>query len=111
MTTRRSRHAPVRLARTDSTRRPDMNRTGFGKRWLACAALLAGGCGALPEFIVDAAWLSAKEAVQEAVGDAVDGAIDDTIGVLPDFDDLELPFGEQGEDEENSDAFEDDGAD
>ncbi len=87
-----------------------MNRTGFGKRLLACAALLGGGCGAVPDFIVDAAWLSGKEAVQEAVGDAVDGAIDDTIGELPDFDDLEFPFGEQGEDQENGDAFEDDDA-
>ena len=88
-----------------------MNRTGFGKRWLACAALLVGGCGAVPDFIVDAAWSSGKEAIQGAVGDAVDGAIDDTIGEWPGLDDWAFPFGEQGEDQENGDAFEDDDAD
>lgn len=85
-----------------------MKRLGIGKRWLPCAALLGGGCGAIPDIIVDAAWLSAKVALQEAVGDAVDGAIDDTVGELLDFDDFGFPFVEQSEDE---DGFEDDGED
>ena len=88
-----------------------MKRIGFGKRWLACAALLGGGCGAIPDIVADAVLLAAKEALQEAVGDAVDGVIDDTVGDLLDFDDVEFPFAEQSEDEENGDALEDEGED
>lgn len=88
-----------------------MKRIVLGKRWLACVALLGGGCGAIPDIVVDAAWLSAKEALQEAVGDAVDDVIDDTVGELLDFDDFEFPFAEQSEDEEDDDALDDDGED
>ena len=84
-----------------------MKRIGIGKRWLACVALLGGGCGAIPDIIVDAAWLSAKEALQEAVGDAVDDVIDGTVGELLDLDARELPFDDQSQEEE---AFDDDAA-
>ncbi|UCC31472.1 MAG: hypothetical protein JSU86_04190 [Phycisphaerales bacterium] len=89
-----------------------MNRIGFGKSWLACAALLAGGCGAIPDIIADAARSSAKEALQEAVEDVVDDVIDNTVGELLDFGDFEFPFVEQSEDEvQDGDAFEDEDED
>ena len=88
-----------------------MNRIDFDKRWLACAVLLAGGCGVIPDIIVDAALSSAKEALQKAVGDAVENIIDDTVSEMLDLDDFESPFEEQSEHEEDGDAFEDDGED
>ena len=86
-----------------------MNRLGIGRRWLACAALLGGGCGAIPDIIVDAARSSAKEALQEAVGDAVGGIVDDTVAELLGFDEFEFPFVEQIADEEDGDALLEDG--
>ncbi len=88
-----------------------MNRKGFGIRWLASAALLAGGCGAVPDIIVDAALSSAKEALQEAVGDAVEDIVHDAVGEMLDLDDFEFLFEGQSEDEEDGYAFEDDGED
>ncbi len=88
-----------------------MNRIGLGKSWLACAALLGGGCGAFPDIIVDAARSSAKEALQEAVGDTVDEVIDDLVGELLGLGDFEFPFLERSEDEEDGDAFEADSED
>lgn len=81
-----------------------MKRLDCGKTWLACAALLSGGCGAFPNFIVDAARSSAKEALEEAVGDAVDGVIDDSIGALLDSDGFEFPFVEGSEHVDDRDA-------
>ena len=86
-----------------------MNRIGVSKRWLACAAMLGGGCGAIPDIVVDAARSSAKEALEEAVGDVVDDVIDDTVGELLDFTGFEFPFDEQSEAEEDGDEFEDEG--
>ena len=86
-----------------------MIRIAFGKRWLACAGLLCGGCGAIPDIIIDEARLAAKEAIQEAVRDAVDDVIEGTVGELLNFDDLEFPFSEQSEDEEDGPSVEDDG--
>ena len=57
----------------------------FGRKWVSCSVLLVGGCGAIPEFIVDAAWSSAKETIEQSVHDKV--------GDLLDFDNLLLPFG------------------
>ena len=50
-----------------------------------CSVLLIGGCGAIPEFIVDAAWASAKETIEQSVADKV--------GDLLDFDNPLFPFG------------------
>ena len=86
-----------------------MTRLGFGKKWFACTALLAGGCGAIPDLIVDAALSSAREALQDAVADAVEGIVDDAVDDLLDLDDFEFLFEEQSEDEEDVNAFEDDG--
>ena len=86
-----------------------MNRISVSKRWLACAAMLGGGCGAIPDIVVDAARSSAKEAVEEAVGDFVEDAIDDTVGELLDFPGFEFPFNEQSEAGEDGDEFEDEG--
>ena len=54
-----------------------MNRKGLGKRWLAGVVLVAGGCGAIPEFLVDAGREAAKEAIEEAVGQVVNGVVND----------------------------------
>ncbi len=86
-----------------------MNRLGIGRIWLASAALLGGGCGAIPDIIIDAARSSAREALEEAVGDAVGGIVDDTVAELLGFDDFEFPIVQQGEDEENGDALVEDG--
>ncbi len=56
-----------------------------GWKWVSCSVLLVGGCGAIPEFIVDAARSSAKETIEQSVHDKV--------GDLLDFDNPLLPFG------------------
>lgn len=56
-----------------------------GWKWVSCSVLLVGGCGAIPEFIVDAAWASAKETIEQTVHDKV--------GDLLDFDNPLFPFG------------------
>ena len=56
-----------------------------GWKSVLCFVLLIGGCGAVPEFIVDAAWASAKETIEQSVHDKV--------GDLLDFDNPWLPFG------------------
>ena len=54
-------------------------------KWASCAALLVGGCGAIPDFVVDAARSSAKETIEQSVHD--------TVADLLDFGNLLLPFG------------------
>ena len=56
-----------------------------GWKWASCSVLLVGGCGAIPEFMVDAARASAKEAIEQSVHDLVGESLD--------FDNLFLPFG------------------
>ncbi len=56
-----------------------------GWKWVSCSVLLVGGCGTIPEFIVDAAWSSAKETIEQSVHDKV--------GDLLDFDNPLLTFG------------------
>ncbi len=66
-----------------------MFRMGYGKRLLVSAALTAGGCGAIPDIIMDAGREAAKEAIEksieDAVGEAVEGAFN---GVADDLWDL-----------------------
>ena len=54
-------------------------------KWASCAALLVGGCGAVPDFVVDAARSSAKETIEQSVHDKV--------ADLLDFGNVLLPFG------------------
>ena len=75
--------------------------TMFRGRWIACAALLAGGCGAIPDIIVDTIKSSAKKAVQEAVEDVIDDAIGGTVEQLLDFSDFEFPSVSESEDEQD----------
>ena len=70
-------------------------------RWVACAALMAGVCGAIPDIIVDEAKSSAKEALQEAVENVIDEVIEETVDGLFDHADFEFPSIHQSEDEEN----------
>lgn len=88
-----------------------MNGTVCYRRLLACAALLAGGCGAIPDIIVEAARSSAKKAIQEAVEDVIDDVIDDTADELFDYVDVESLFIPGSEEEEEGDVFEEAGKD
>ncbi len=76
-----------------------MNRIGLGKRWLAGVVLVAGGCGAIPEFLVDAGREAAKEAIEEAVGQVVNGVVND----LWDSNDLAHLLEADGEGERDDD--------
>lgn len=56
--------------------------------YLFCVSLLAvGGCGALPEFVVESARSAAQAAIEDAVADWVDDAFDRALNeageVLP----------------------------
>jgi len=66
---------------------------------------MAGGCGAVPDIIVDAARSSAKEALQEAVESVIDEVIDDTFDELIDHTDFEFPSIDERENEDNGDAL------
>ena len=81
-----------------------MNKTVFPGRWFSCAALLAGGCGAIPDILVDATRSSAKEALQETVEGIVNEIVEDTVDELLDHADFELPSSHESEDEQNGDA-------
>ena len=83
----------------------------FRISWLACAVLLAGGCGEIPDIIVEGARASAKEALQEAVGDVIDDIIEDTVDELLDYADFESQFLHEGGDETEGDVFEEAGED
>lgn len=82
-----------------------MNGTVLRGGWVVCGALLAGGCGAIPDIIVDAAKSSAKEALQEAVESVIDDVIDDTFDELIDQTDFEFPSIDERENEDNGDAL------
>lgn len=67
-----------------------MKRIGLSMRWIACGALAVGGCGAFPDFLVDAGRDAAKEALEKSVEEAVEeiltgvvADIRDSIDVLP----------------------------
>ena len=68
-----------------------MNGTVIRGRWFACAALLAGGCGTVPDVIVDTAKSSAKEALRKAVDGVIDSVFEDTLDDLLGLADFELP--------------------
>ena len=88
-----------------------MNGTVFRGRWVICAALLAGGCGVIPDIVVDEAKSSAKEALQEAVEDVIDDAIEIMIAELLDYVDLEFPSNRESEGEAGGDVFDEEGED
>ena len=62
-----------------------MNRTGLGKIWLTCVVLAVGGCGVVPEFLVDAGRDAAKDALEKSVEEGVEEVV---IGVVDDLWDL-----------------------
>lgn len=98
----------------------------FGRKWVSCSVLLVGGCGAIPEFIVDAARSSAKETIEQSVHDKVGDLLDfdnllllfggefDVVDLL-DLEDALLPFDDVGDTEDETDGeeteFEEDGQD
>ncbi len=97
-----------------------------GWKWVSCSVLLIGGCGAIPEFIVDAAWASAKETIEQSVHDKVADLLDFENPLFPfggeldvndllDAEDTLPPLDEVGSNEDELDGeepeFEDDGQD
>ncbi len=79
-----------------------MNRLGFGKRWLAGAVLLVGGCGAVPDFLVDAGRDAAKKALEESARQAVEQVVNGFVDDLWDSNDVFGPLA--ADDEDVSDA-------
>jgi hypothetical protein len=77
--------------------------------WLAYAGLLAGGCGSIPDVIVDSARSSAQENFQQAIENVINDVIEETIAELFDLADFEVPFAGGSADEEGGDAFEAEG--
>ncbi len=79
-----------------------MNRIGFGKRWLAGVVLVVGGCGAIPDFLVDAGRDAAKEALEKSAKEAVEQVVNGFVEDLWDSDDVLGPL--EVDDEGGSDA-------
>ena len=88
-----------------------MNGTMYRGRWFACAVLLAGGCGTVPDIIVDTARSSAKEALREAVDGVIDSVFEDTLDELIRFTGLELPSIPKSERYQDGVALEETGED
>ena len=61
-----------------------MNRMRFGIGMLTGVVFVVGGCGAVPEFVVDAGREAAKEAIENAVEDAVGAAVGGVVGGVAD---------------------------
>ncbi len=80
-----------------------MNRIGLGKRWLAGVVLVAGGCGAIPEFLVDAGREAAKEALEKSVEEAVGQVVNGVVNDLWDSNDLARLLEADGEGERDDD--------
>ena len=57
-----------------------MNRIGFGKRWLVCVVFVTGGCGTMPDFLLDAGRDAVQETLEQAVKNAVEKALEQVIG-------------------------------
>ena len=94
-----------------------MQKKMSGWIWVSCSVLLVGGCGTIPEFIVDAAWSSGKETLAQSVHDGVADLLDFDNPLLPfggefdvndllDSEDALPPFDEVGDDEEEPDGEE-----
>jgi hypothetical protein len=66
-----------------------MNGRTLGNRLLVCFVLLAGGCGTVPDVIVD----TAREAAKEAIEREIEEALNDLAEELLDLDGLSLPLG------------------
>ena len=82
-----------------------MTATKLGKRWLACFVLLAGGCGAIPDFMVDAGRDAAKDVLEEAVEEAARGVVQGLVDELEDLSDLSLPLEVDGDSERDADEL------
>ena len=83
-----------------------MKRMTLNRGGLVWVALLAGGCGAMPDLLVETMKSSAKEALQGAVEDVVDEVIDDAVGQLLDYADLEAALVDETGDAEDGDTLE-----
>jgi hypothetical protein len=67
-----------------------MNRRNPAKHLFLTLFLVAGGCGAVPDLVVESARSAAKEAVESAVADIVDDAFQRVLDAGDDL--LPLPL-------------------
>ncbi len=74
-----------------------MNRIGLGKRWLTCVVLAVGGCGAFPDFLVDAGRDAAREALEKSVEEAVEEVVNGILNDLWDLSDAAQALEAEGE--------------
>ena len=74
-----------------------MNRIGLGKRWFACVVLAVGGCGAFPDFLLDAGRDAAREALEKSVEAAVEEVVNGVVEDLWDFSDASQALEAEGE--------------
>ena len=79
-----------------------MDLVGFGKRLLASVGLVAGGCGTLPEFFVDAGRDAAKETLRKSVEETVERAVNGVVEELWDLSGVSPP--PEADDEGKRDA-------
>ena len=79
-----------------------MNRMGSGKKWFACVVLVVGGCGAFPDFLVDAGRDAAKEALEKSVKEAVEQVGNGVVDDLWNSNDVSRPL--EADDEGGRDA-------
>ncbi len=59
-----------------------MNRIGFGKRWIVCVVLVAGGCGAFPDSFVDTGRDALKKTLEKVVEEAVEQVVNEVVDDL-----------------------------
>lgn len=81
-----------------------MNQLAFGKRWLVCIVLLAGGCGTLPDFLVEAGRDAAKEALEKSVEEAVEEAVNGIVDIPGILSDVPHPLEADSEGERDADG-------
>lgn len=85
-----------------------MKRRGLNTIFLVGCAGAAGGCGAIPDFLVEAARTSAEEALRETVDGVIDTVFEESLSGLLDFSGLEpefIPEEDGGSDEGPEETF------
>lgn len=82
-----------------------MKKTGRQGAWLFCGVLLMGGCGAIPEFLAEAARASAEEALRGTIEGVVGTVIDESVSGLLEATGLDAEF-MQDDEEVDEDALE-----
>ena len=79
-----------------------MNRIGFDKRWLACVVLVVGGCGAVPDFLLEAGRDAAKETLEKSIEEAIENVLGGGVDDL--WNSIDMPRPLDTDDEAGEDA-------